>query len=97
MKADTLHLIQSILTNDLTVSPEIRENILKTARQTVPRRKLINAKRAMEILEISRPTLRSYVKQGKLTQINHSSRRVRFDELEVICLANTGRVSDWPS
>ena len=36
----------------------------------------------MEILQVSRPTLRAYVKQGALTQINYSSRKVRFDEAE---------------
>lgn len=42
------------------------------------RREVITAKRAMELLGISRPTLRAYVRQGLLTQINISSRKVRF-------------------
>ena len=44
----------------------------------------------MEILGISRPTLRAYVKSGCLTQIKLSQRKIRFDENEVLHFANTG-------
>ena len=44
----------------------------------------------MEILGISRPTLRAYVKSGFLTQIKLSQRKIRFDESEVLHFANTG-------
>ena len=44
---------------------------------------MINAKRAMEILEVSRPTLAEYCKTGKLTEIKLSSRKTRFYEDEI--------------
>lgn len=44
----------------------------------------------MNLLEVSRPTLLSYVKRGHLTQINISARKVRFDEGEVRNLAFNG-------
>lgn len=56
------------------------------------RREVITAKRAMELLGISRPTLRAYVRQGLLTQINLSSRKVRFAEEQVEQLASYGAV-----
>ena len=54
------------------------------------RREVITAKRAMELLGISRPTLRAYVRQGLLTQINISSRKVRFAQEQVEQLASYG-------
>ena len=56
------------------------------------RREVITAKRAMELLGISRPTLRAYVRQGLLTQINLSSRKVRFAQEQVEQLATTSRL-----
>ena len=56
------------------------------------RREVITAKRAMELLGISRPTLRAYVRQGLLTQINLSSRKVRFAQEQVEQLASYGAV-----
>lgn len=56
------------------------------------RREVITAKRAMELLGISRPTLRAYVRQGLLTQINISSRKVRFAQEQVEQLASYGAV-----
>ena len=54
------------------------------------RREVITAKKAMELLGISRPTLRAYVRQGLLTQINISSRKVRFAQEQVEHLASYG-------
>ena len=54
------------------------------------RREVITAKRAMELLGISRPTLRAYVRQGLLTQINISSRKVRLAQELVEQLASYG-------
>ena len=54
------------------------------------RREVVTAKRAMELLGISRPTLRAYVRQGLLTQINISSRKVRFAQEQVEQLASYG-------
>ena len=56
------------------------------------RREVITAKKAMELLGISRPTLRAYVRQGLLTQINISSRKVRFAQEQVEQLASYGAV-----
>ena len=90
MKNTTLDLISTVLSNDETVTPEHADSILRVCRQPVVRRKLIGAKEAMEILNVSRPTLRAYVKSGSLTQINFSARKVRFDDSEVRRLAYSG-------
>ncbi|MBQ9367729.1 MAG: helix-turn-helix domain-containing protein [Victivallales bacterium] len=90
MKQQTSDLIASLLQSDETVTPEIRDYILRAMRQATPKRKLITAKGAMEVLGVSRPTLREYVKRGVLEQINISSRKVRFDEEEVSRLAYNG-------
>ena len=90
MKQDTIDLITRLLDSDETVTPEMRDFVLRATRQSVPKRKLISAKAAMELLGISRPTLREYVKHGVLEQVNVSSRKVRFDEQEVSRLAYGG-------
>ena len=90
MKENTRQLIISVLGNDETVTPEVRDAVIRAATMTVPKRKLINAKEACEILGISRPTLREYAKRGVLEQINVSSRKVRFDEMAVNRLAYHG-------
>ena len=90
MKDSTLELISTVLTSDETVTKDHADSILRLCRQPVVRRKLIGAREAMEILKISRPTLRAYVKGGSLTQINFSTRKVRFDEAEVRHLACSG-------
>ncbi len=90
MKQNTIDIIASLLASDETVSPEQKDAIMRATRQTTPKRKLINAKTACEILGISRPTLREYVRKGVLEQINISSRKVRFDEMQVSHLANCG-------
>ena len=90
MKQQTSDLIASLLASDETVSPEMRDYLLKAMRQSVPKRKLISAKEAMALLDVSRPTLRDYVKRGVLEQVNLSARKVRFDEQEVVRLAYSG-------
>lgn len=88
MKTSTLEVIGSVLTADNTVTQEQKDSILRLCHQTVPKRKLIGAKEAMNILQISRPTLRNYVKIGALEQINFSKRKVRFDENSVQYLSS---------
>ena len=90
MNVKTIDLISAVLANDKSVSPEHAESILRLCRQDRPRRKLIKAKDAMGILDVSRPTLRAYVKAGHLSQINLSPRKIRFDEGEVNAFAAHG-------
>ncbi len=92
MKNTTYEMIGTIISGDASVTPEQKAAILKTCQQpvSVPRRKLITARAAMDILQISRPTLREYVKSGTLSQINFSQRKVRFVEQEVNDLAYNG-------
>ena len=91
MKDTTIELIRTVLHGDETVTPELTDHVLRACRHKNVHRGLLRAQQAMEILQISRPTLRAYVKQGALTQINFSSRKVRFDEGEVRALAYGGR------
>lgn len=80
-----------MLDGDSDVTTLEKEQILKACRMK-QRREVITAKRAMELLGISRPTLRAYVRQGLLTQINISSRKVRFAQEQVEQLASYGAV-----
>ena len=90
MKPTTIDMIRTILSGDETVTMEHADSILRSCKQSTVRRHLVNAKRAMEILGISRPTLRAYVNDGYLTQIKLSQRKIRFDEDELLHFANVG-------
>jgi len=93
MTSETIARIRAILKADTTVTEEQAKSILRCCKRTdVPRHLLINAREAMAILGVTRPTLRAYVKQGRLNQINISSRKVRFDADEVRHFASNGTV-----
>ena len=84
---ETMALIERILAGDQNITSQEKENVLKACRQKA-RKTLISAKQAMAQLQISRPTLRAYVNQGLLHQVNFSSRKVRFDLEEVMNFAS---------
>ena len=95
MKHETIDVVRSILAADETVTKDKLESVLRNLRQTAaPHRHLIGARQAMAILGgISRPTLRSYVKNGYISQIAFSSRKIRFDENEIRNFADNGAPS----
>ena len=94
MKHETIDVVRSILAADETVSKDKLESVLRNLRQTTTtHRHLIGARQAMEILGVSRPTLRAYANQGLITQIAFSSRKIRFDENEIRNFADNGAPS----
>ena len=90
MTQATINAIRALLKSDATVTAEHAESILRICKRTNSRRHLINAREAMSILGVTRPTLRAYVKQGCLHQVNFSTRKVRFDADEIQRFANNG-------
>ena len=57
LKETTIAIIQQILDGDNQATQFEKEQVMKACRVR-PQRKVIPAKKAMEILQISRPTLR---------------------------------------
>ena len=97
MKTETINVVRSILTADETVTKDKLESVVRNMRQTTAQhRHLIGARQAMEILDVSRPTLRAYVKQGFISQIGFSSRKIRFDEDEIRNFADNGAPTTTP-
>ena len=91
MKQETISGIRTFLAADETVPKDKIESLLRSIRLTMAQhRHLIGARQAMEILGVSRPTLRAYVKQGFIEQIAFSSRKIRFDETDVRRFADNG-------
>ena len=94
MKASTLDILKRILDMDETISQENAEGILFACTQTTPQNSkkhhLIEARDAMRILGVSRPTLKGYVKKGYISQIALSPRKIRFDEENIRHFAETG-------
>ena len=52
---------------------------------------MMTAREVMQILQVSRPTLRRYVQRGILKQIHLSDRNVRFFFEDVQQIADNGR------
>ena len=97
MKQAAYDVVRSILAADETVSKDKLESVVRNMRQTTAQhRHLIGARQAMEILDVSRPTLRAYVKQGFISQIGFSSRKIRFDEDEIRNFADNGAPTTTP-
>ena len=85
MKSTTLEVITSIAKADPEVTPAILSAIIRACKSpTTERRRMVNAREAMEILGISRPTLRGLTESGKLHQVKPTPRKTRFflDEIE---------------
>lgn len=74
--------------DDLTVRQ--RRAILVALGEMPERRELITSKAACQILGVSLPTLRKWVKLGYLKPIRFSARKIRFCKNEVLALANFG-------
>lgn len=89
LRTELITAINGILNSDPGITAEEKERILKACRPPKAGPP-ITAREAMKILGVSRPTLRSYVHRGLLTQRCRSSRSVRFDREEVEQLANYG-------
>jgi hypothetical protein len=89
LRTELITAINGVLDSDPVITAEEKKRILKACRPPKAGPP-ITAREAMKMLEISRPTLRSYVHQGLLHQINITARKVRFDREEVEQLANYG-------
>ena len=97
MRQSTIDTIEAVVKSDAETSQdaarEIMRAILRACRAPIAaQRKKIPAQRAMEILDVSRPTLTEYVKRGKLHCVKTSPRKTRFFLDEVEELANTPEV-----
>lgn len=89
VRPELVSAIEGVLNSDPGITVEEKKRILKACRPPKAGSP-ITAREAMKILGVSRPTLRTYVRRGLLTQRCRSSRSVRFDREEVERLANYG-------
>lgn len=87
MKEATINAIEAIAKSDPSVTPAIIRALKKACTpQEIKPGNLINARRAMEILDITRPTLRRLTRSGKLHEVKPTPRKTRFflDEVEAL-------------
>ena len=85
MKSSTIDAITTLAKADPETTPAIVNAIIRACKSpTTERRRMITAREAMEILGISRPTLRGLAQSGKLQQVRPTPRKTRFflDEIE---------------
>lgn len=97
MKDEVASAILTMARADASMSKEQLDALADICRgRGTIRRKLIGARSVRELLgapegrPISAPTLRRYVREGKINPIRLSCRKVRYDEREVQKLLNHG-------
>ncbi|VGO17208.1 hypothetical protein PDESU_05804 [Pontiella desulfatans] len=86
-------VIKLMVKNDQTIPDDTRKEILDVlSRQGRGRRpRLINRRQVAELLGgISTKTVDRYIQQGLIREIRFTSRRIRFDEAEILRLAREG-------
>ena len=93
MKSTTLDVITNIAKSDPEVTPAILNAIIRACKSPgTARPRMVNAREAMGILGISRPTLRGLTRSGKLHEVKVTPRKTRFflDEIEALMQTATG-------
>ena len=78
---------QALLIQQILASPPEKIAAAMKALNGTPRRKSILPREACEILGVCRATLLRYEREGKLTPIRISPRKMRYDLNEVEALA----------
>lgn len=86
MQDSTIATIEAVAKSDPAVTPEVIRALKKACKMPQKIGKMINARQAMEILEITRPTLRKLTRSGKLHEVKPTPRKTRFylDEVEAL-------------
>lgn len=85
MNENTITAIETMAKADPGCTPAVLLAIKKACEQQRPSPgKLVNAREAMKILGVSRPTLRKLTRTGKIQEIRPTPRKTRFylDEVE---------------
>lgn len=87
-------IIKAAIECDATIDPEQRERILNALEPAPkkPKAVLITTKEAAALLGVHIVTLRRYSKDGKLTPIRYSARKIRWNRNEVEILSVEGVV-----
>ena len=93
MTETTISAIETMAKADPESTPEQVRAIVRACKmQGVGKCKMILAKEAMQILDISRPTLRRLTRSGKLHEVKATPRKTRFFLDEVEALATSPEV-----
>lgn len=87
MTESTMAAIETLAKADPESNPQIVLALRKACNPSLKTGKMINARQAMEILSITRPTLRKLARSGKLHEIKPTPRKTRFFLDEVNALA----------
>lgn len=90
MSNDFVKAIKALVSAYPDISPKRKQAILSACGNNPERRKLIKRKEVLEILGVSAPTLRGYIKSGLIREICLSARKRRFDFEEIVLFANAG-------
>lgn len=90
MKPTTKEIIRLALESDPTVESWHKNAIMKAVSPKPTKKELLTTAQAADLLGVTRPTLLRYVKDGKLSRIEYSSRKMRYDKEEVVRLINIG-------
>lgn len=89
LSESTKRVIEAAIDGDASATTEERRRVRSVLEERV-KRPLITARKAAELLLVHPRTVQRYARDGKLQIIRFSRRRIRFDQEEVMRLANEG-------
>lgn len=93
MRDATITTIEAILLADPTVTPDLAQRVRMACSEKAPRLgPKVTARQAAEILGVHVRTLGRYAREGKLTPIRLSKRKLRYSQAEVERFAAEGMV-----
>jgi len=94
MKQETIAAIHSmaavLLAADETSTGEDRAAITRALAGNTPRRELLTARQAGELLNCCTRSVQNWGRQGRLTPVKFGRRRIRWDKREVEAIAAQG-------
>lgn len=90
MNPNLIITFESLLDSDSKVTAEQKKAILAACKSAPNKRRFVKRKEALQILDISAPTLLKLIRAGKVDVYRLSARKCRFDLDEIETIANGG-------
>jgi excisionase family DNA binding protein len=89
LSESTKRVIEAAIEGDAAATAEERRRVRSTLEERV-KRQLVTVRKAAELCQVHPRTIQRYAREGKLVAIRFSKRRMRFDQEQVLRLANEG-------
>ena len=92
MNQEIKNIILTLITNDSSCGETERQTLSDwlNGRHGMPAKRLVGRREVLEMLGVSAPTLRGFIRRGLIKEIRLSPRKARFMYDQVVSFAETG-------